>query len=172
MASLLRLCRELINKLARRRVSKGLAENTTRNTIEITGVGGINANLAPDAFIRWSGHYYQCKRDFSVSDRFSPVPFFLLCRSLELSMKSKHLNHMTQEQVKKKFGHNLVKAYNKLASTYKVLNSSEMRTLTIASNIYSQKGFEYFEPQDAATAYKRYPNLDMLDEIARKLLQQ
>jgi hypothetical protein len=30
----------------------------------ITGAGGINANLASDAFHRWAQHYYKCWQDF------------------------------------------------------------------------------------------------------------
>ncbi len=137
----------------------------------ISGAGGIDANLAPDAFHWWAAHYYKCKQDFRApDDRFSPVPYFLLCRAIELEVKSRHLRSLTQQQVKVRFGHDLSRAYAALDSREKVLNPSELRTLVAASGIYAGKGFEYFEPEDAATAYSRYPSLDELDSIAKRLI--
>jgi hypothetical protein len=40
-----------------------------------------------------------------------------------------------------------------------------------ASDIYDPKGFEYFEPDDALTGFKRYPDLAQLDVIAEKLIR-
>lgn len=132
--------------------------------------GGINANLSPDAFHRYATHYQKCKRDFHCPDSFSPVPYFLLCRAIELEIKAKHLKHKTQKQVKVSFGHDLAKAYNALDPSEKTLNQKEERTLLEASNIYNNKSFEYFDPQDALTGYRRFPDLAMLDSIASKLI--
>jgi hypothetical protein len=65
------------------------------NESRITGVGGINANLAPDAFHWWATHYYKCRQDFVSPHKFSPVPYFLLCRAIELELKSRHLKNRT-----------------------------------------------------------------------------
>jgi hypothetical protein len=41
--------------------------------------GGIVANMSPDAFHIYAGHYYKCKQDFEPPDKyFSPIPYFLL----------------------------------------------------------------------------------------------
>jgi len=40
-----------------------------------------------------------------------------------------------------------------------------------ASDIYASKGFEYFEPEDALTGFRRFPDLSMLDQVAKKLLR-
>ena len=133
-------------------------------------VVGINANLAPDAFHRWATHFYKCRQDFISPHRFSPVPYFLLCRAIELEIKAKHLKRMTQKQVKKSFGHDLANAYQALEDSEKLLTSSEKRILVEANQIYDGKGFEYFEPEDALTGYSRYPDIIELDAIARKLI--
>ena len=130
----------------------------------------IDANLSPDAFHRWATHYQKCKKDFQCSDRFSPVPYFLLCRAIELEIKARHLKCKKQVQVKKEFGHDLVKAYNALDPTERILNQSEEHTLRVASDIYNNKDFEYFDPQDALTGYSRFPDLTLLDSIASKLI--
>lgn len=134
-------------------------------------VGGIHVNVSPEAFHRWATHYLKCKRDFKSPHKFSPVPYFLLCRAIELEIKARLLEHMRQPKVKKDFGHNLVKAYNALSSDEKILNKKEEKILQQASDIYDkEKGFEYFIPMDALTGYHRFPDLKVLDSIASKLV--
>lgn len=134
-------------------------------------VGGFDANLAPDAFHKWATHYYECKQSFAPGS-FSPVPYFLLCRTIELEVKSSHLQTMTQDQVKCKFGHKLSKAYDALDTGDQTLTTDEKHVLDAASDIYSGKDFEYFDPEDALTAYSRYPDLAALDAVARKLVSR
>lgn len=136
----------------------------------IRGIGGINANLAPDAFHRWATHYQKCRMDFQCPHGFSPVPYFLLCRAIELEIKARHLKRMTQVEVKDKFGHNLEKAYDALDSAEKSLTQIEEDTLRRASKIYDDKGFEYFDPEAALKGYKGFPDLTLLDSIARKMI--
>ena len=137
---------------------------------EISGAGGIDANLAPDALHTAAVHYYKCKQNFRPPDEFSPVPYFLLSRAIELELKSRHLRFKNLNEVKAEFGHNLYTSYDALDSSEKVLSRSELKTLGVANAIYAGKGFEYFEPQDALTGYSRYPDLDELDLVVRKLV--
>jgi hypothetical protein len=141
------------------------AEMTT-----VIEVGGLDVNLAPDAFHRWAQHYYKCKQDFQSPHSFSPVPYFLLCRALELELKARHLKTMRQAQVKKAFGHNLIRTYEGLPASQKQLDAADTLVLKQASDIYSGKDFEYFDPEDALTAFKRYPDLAALDRIAQSFL--
>ena len=136
----------------------------------ISGLGGIYANLSPDAFHRWATHYIKCRKDFQCPHPFSPVPYFLLCRAIELELKARHLKHKRQSVVKKKFGHNLVKAYTALDPNEKILTQSEEDTLRLANDIYMDKGFEYFRLQDALTGHSQFPDLALLDTTANKLI--
>ncbi len=138
----------------------------------IAEVGGIFANLSPDAFHRWAQHYYKCRQDFESPHRISPVPYFLLCRAIELEIKARHLIQKRQPEVKDRFGHDLPKAYEALDADQKVLSDAELKLLCDASNIYASKGFEYFNPEDALTGYSRFPDLDQLDSVARKLIYE
>lgn len=138
---------------------------------QIIRPGVLKVNISPDAFHRWATHYLKCRKDFQCPHPFSPVPYFLLCRAIELEIKAKHLKNMTQEQVKGEFGHHLVEAYNTLAPAEKTLNRSEEDMLQVADTIYNDnKGFEYFSPMDALTGYKRFPKLELLDALASKLI--
>ena len=136
----------------------------------IKGVGGIDANLSPDAFHMWATHYYKCKQDFRSPHRFSPVPYFLLCRVIELEIKSIHLQDKRQTEVKEDFGHDILKAYEALSEEYKILEDNEIKVLKVAKGIYCSKGFEYFNPEDALTGFSKFPDLSTLDTVAKKLI--
>jgi len=133
--------------------------------------GGIFANLSPDAFHRWAEHFYKAKCDFQSPHEFSPVPYFLCCRALELELKAKHLQEGSQEIVKNKFGHDLVKAYDALNEEHKTLSENELLVLRQANMIYIKKGYEYINLEDALSGYKRFPNLNELDLLTRKILE-
>ncbi len=60
----------------------------------------IRVNFSPLAFRLYAKHYYKCKQDFKCPDKFSPIPYFLLCRSIELSIKARHLKQVGQKDVK------------------------------------------------------------------------
>jgi hypothetical protein len=137
----------------------------------ISGIGGIDGNLSPDAFHRWATHYYKCRHDFASPHKFSPVPYFLLCRAIELELKSRHLMKRRQLEVKRAYGHDLTKAYSALPLAEQTLTPDESAVLQQASQIYASKSFEYFEPEDALTAFRRFPDLSVLDRVAKKLLR-
>lgn len=131
---------------------------------------GFFANLAPDAFRRWANHYLQCEKSFASPDGFSPVPYFLLCRAIELAIKSVHLEVKGQPEVKDTFQHNIKKAYDHLEDDEKFLTDEELSLLERVSLIYSPKGFEYHHAEDMVTAYSRYPNLNDLRSLASKIV--
>jgi hypothetical protein len=52
------------------------------------------------------------------------------------------------------------------------LTAEEFEVLDKASTIYkTNKGFDYIAVFDMATGYSRFPDLDPLDAVARKLLK-
>ncbi|MBU0622750.1 MAG: hypothetical protein KJ795_13010 [Gammaproteobacteria bacterium] len=140
----------------------------TEHYILNAGAGFIN--MSPMAFHRWATHYYKCRQDFQSPHSFSPVPYFLLCRAIELGLKSKHLEDKRQQEVKNEFGHNLAKSYQALPVTAQQLSVDDFSILEHASAIYASKGFEYFNPEDALTSYSRFPDIAALDSIAKRLI--
>jgi hypothetical protein len=128
-------------------------------------------NLSPVAFHLWATHYYKCCHDFQCLDRFSPVPYFLLCRAIELELKSRHLETKGRNTVKNAFGHHLTKAYSALPPDERILSPDELEVLHPASDIYASKGFEYVEVKDSVTGYTRFPELSSLDSVTKKLLR-
>jgi hypothetical protein len=133
----------------------------------------IEVNLSPNEFHRYATHFYKCKRDFTPPDnKRSPVPYFLLCRAIELEIKARHLKRLTQKEVKKRFGHHLLKAYKALDAQEQILSQNELAVLKTADELYQDTDFAYFIPDHAhpLKAYSEFPDLAMLDTIAKKLI--
>lgn len=131
---------------------------------------GFDGNLAPDACHLWAKQYYNCKQDFQSPDGFSPVPYFLLCRAIELELKSRHLRENDQEDVKKEFGHSLVEPYHALPGLRPYLDDSDMTALKKANSIYEEKEFEYYDSKHVLEGFSSFPDLAILDRIAKKLI--
>src|SRR3990172_4707889 len=134
------------------------------------GLGAIEVNLSPDGFHMWAQHYFKCMSDFLSPHGFSPVPYFLVCRAIELQLKAYHLQINKQTYVKRQFGHNLIQLYSSLDSADKILSQPELDELTKANEVYSSKGFEYFAPVDALRGCSNFPDLDVLVAICERLL--
>jgi hypothetical protein len=71
--------------------------------------------------------------------------------------------------VKGLYDHYIMKAYNGLKADQNTLTPDEVALLKKASAIYAAKGFEYFNIMDAVSAYKKFPDLDKLAALARKI---
>lgn len=139
-----------------------------RQIIKVRG-RGITSNLAPEAFAKYAREYLLADTQYR-SNSFSPVPYFLLCRAIELAIKSIHLQSIGGPEVKGRFGHNLHLAYDELPSEYKNISNDEYELLKLASDIYSKKDFEYFASEDALSGYSRFPELSPLRILASKII--
>lgn len=132
----------------------------------------VHLKISPDGYALWSRHFYEFSQAHTPSG-FSPVPYFLLCCSIELALKGKLLVTMGTEKVRK-IGHDLMKAYSFLPLTDQSLNEAELKCLEAANAIYGKKGkvggFHYFHIPHALKGYKEYPDLGLLTAIARKLI--
>lgn len=125
-------------------------------------------NFSPTGFRLLAQDFLQCYSDFKPA-RFSVLPFFLCCRAIELALKSMHLEKEPQAQVKQRFRHDLLAAYETLPPVSKTLSAEERTVLAKASSIYKDKRFEYVQASDAGAAYTRFPELEVLAQVAQKL---
>jgi hypothetical protein len=130
-------------------------------------------NFSAPSFHIWATQYYACRQTFvGPNPGFSPVPYFLLCRAIELELKSRHLEKKRQHQVRATFRHRIRSAYLALPRRQQTLSPAELAVLKQANSIYTTKGFEYISPHDAATGFTRFPDLDALDAVAKKLIEE
>lgn len=126
-------------------------------------------NVSPVGFRLAAQDYFKCYLDFEKPRRFSVVPYFLCCRAIELALKAIHLKTKRQADVKAKYWHDLVASYSDLPQERQTLSKNEFELLEQVNQIYSKKDFDYFNVCDAATGYERFPDLDALAQLARKI---
>lgn len=127
-------------------------------------------NLSPVLFGLTAQDYFKCYLAFEKpTTHFSAVPFFLCCRAIELALKAKHLESKSQKEVKQLHSHNLLKLYSGLDPGQQTLSSEELELLAATNAIYMEKEFEYINVYDPGSAYKRFPDLDELGALARKV---
>ncbi|MGO9596244.1 MAG: hypothetical protein ACLQFT_03990 [Steroidobacteraceae bacterium] len=130
--------------------------------------------VSPFGFHDWALQYLKCRRSFLAPAGYSPVPYFLLCHAIELELKARLLEAQgwppKVDLMKKLYGHDLMKAYNALPNHQQILTASEIAVLAAANKIYSSKGFEYFQLEQAVGGFTGVPSLAALDAVAEKLL--
>jgi hypothetical protein len=86
-------------------------------------------NVSPHGFRRWAKDFYQCRQAFQPN-HFSPVPYFLLCRAIELWFKAIHLDQQEisdVKAVKKDYGHSQIKLYEALPASIMCLRLNSSR---------------------------------------------
>jgi len=128
-------------------------------------------NISAPGFHHHALDHYQARCGFNRPDGwFSPLPYFLLCRAIELELKSRHLEEKRQPEVRDAFWHSMLDAYRALPADQQILSPEELTVLEQADKIYRKKGFEYVHPYNYGTGFTRFPDLDALDAVARKLL--
>jgi hypothetical protein len=129
----------------------------------------LHINFSTVGFRLAARDFLRCAAAFTP-ENFSIVPYFLCCRSIELSLKAIHLEAIVQADAKKKFSHDIAKAYAELPASRRTLNDSESELLSIVSGLYAAKVFEYVQPGDAAHGFSRFPDLDALSSLAQRVL--
>jgi hypothetical protein len=106
--------------------------------------------------------------------RFSPVPYYLVCHSIELSLKSFLYSAGINRRDRKKLNHDLEEALRAAEdsglSAYLEITSSDREVLSKANRLYPKKEFEYFESLE--TVYDSHDfELDALTSFALRLFE-
>jgi hypothetical protein len=143
----------------------------------VINVNPIVVYISPMGFHRYASEFLSAASGLKAEATFSPVPYYLICRSIELSLKSYLLaKGIPQKKLKKRdLGHDLVKVLHKaqsmgIGSIVQVTQHQEME-IKKANKYYAFKGFEYFQVVRAATGYRDRPDLSVLHELASVLVK-
>jgi len=143
---------------------------------QVITVPAIHVNLTPFAFHHFAARYRDVARTAQVSSGFSPVPYYLYCRALELSFKAfLLLNGVTKKEIKAKaLGHDLVRNLDRaeglgLSSVVSV-SAQEREEVVKANAYYFDKDFEYANIMRAVRGYRDLPDLAVLDGLVDNLL--
>lgn len=137
----------------------------------------IVIHINPMGFHIYASEFFSAAGEPKSEVPFSPVPYYLICRSIELSLKSyliaKGIPHKELKQ--RELGHDLVKVLQKakslgIESIVQISPQQEIE-LAKANEYYASKGFEYFQVMKAVTGYRDLPDLSELHELAGMLLK-
>lgn len=150
-----------------------MSKETKRTVIRIAP---ITSNLSPLGFHRYASEFLKAAKSTEEYDGFSPVPYYLYCRCLELSFKAFLLaKGQKKADLKNEIRHDLEKAHRRSRAEglnqIMVLSKIEENALSEANKYYKSKRFEYFEMADAITAYKGLPDLSILNQLCSRLVQ-
>ncbi|MGA2514323.1 MAG: hypothetical protein ABSG37_12010 [Candidatus Limnocylindrales bacterium] len=137
------------------------------------------AHVGPLGFRNFALQFLQAARVVSeTAAPFSPVAYYLLCHSVELSLKAFLLiQHVPLEELKRRqLGHNLqallTRAQTLGLTTVVPLSAEQSEAIAQATHYYTGKVFEYFELTEAFAGYKKKPSFEHLQSAATSLVQQ
>ena len=136
--------------------------------------------ISPYGFFLYAKDFFDAAKAFKRLKLYSPVPYFLYCRSMELALKAFLLGKgVPKEDLPKKnlYGHDLEKILKKaqekdLREFVKITPEQEKEILK-ANKYYVDKkvgGFEYFDVHKVAKGYPELPNLLLLEKTAAELV--
>lgn len=133
----------------------GIVVNPEPATVVMTGIEfTIYANRYFDAAEALHGR----PRD----ERFDPIPYHLLCQSLELHLKSFIwlADQLTRNQFKRKYGHDIVKLWHyakeRGIAGYCAATPLRNETIELVGPLYEQRKFAYL---DLSMSWKGIPLL-------------
>lgn len=134
-------------------------------------------NMSAPGFIGYATHFLQAYDAYEPDKAFSPVKYYLVCHSLELSLKAYlAVKGVSARELKGSFGHNLHKIVRKCLELgileVVTITKDEKIQLERANAWYKRKGFEYFDIQNIAPSKAPLPDLCKLKELAEKLIKE
>ena len=131
-------------------------------------------NHHPIGYYKYAEDFFETAVKCEKNTKFSPVPYYLYCMSIELVLKSFLLkNNVPYNDIKYKFSHDLEKAIKKTQELgLNMLDEDELKIINRANfYYYEERGFEYSQLKYALRAYKDWPQLEDLEKISDKLFK-
>jgi len=131
--------------------------------------------MEPTGFVVYAADFLNAYRSFETDKPFSPAKYYLVCRAVELSLKSfLLLKSAPIKEVKYSLSHDL----HKILRKSKELGIDAMVSITEvekaevekANGWYNRKGFEYFDIQNIAESKSTLPDLSVMYELADRLI--
>jgi hypothetical protein len=131
--------------------------------------------FTPLGFYDFADDFYQTGIAYTNKGRYSPVPFFLFCRSIELSFKAYLLARKYSITGVKKLGHDLIRILNTSNQngfqSILVTTENEQKVIEYANKYYKSKGFEYFSFNHLLHGHYKSFDLSLLKSYSLKVLE-
>jgi hypothetical protein len=132
----------------------------------------IVINFSCYASGKWAEHFLIAAQSFPANIKFSPVPYFLYCQALELSLKAfLLLNGVSKGDLKKKaLGHNLVallaKAKTLNLEKFVMVSEKDEKLVAMVNDFYDIPGKRRLQYIDVGWALNAFEGLPQLTELA------
>lgn len=141
----------------------------------IIQVKTAHITMGPTGFIVYAGDFLNAYRSFETGNPFSPAKYYLLCRSVELSLKSYLLlKSVPIKKVKYKLSHDLHKILKKSKEleidSVVGITDEEKSAIEKANDWYNRKGFEYFDIENIVADRDTLPDLNVMSNLADRLI--
>jgi hypothetical protein len=133
--------------------------------------------ISPFGFHKYASDYLETAEKWPTQSTYSPVPYFLYCRTIELGIKAYLLaKGKDLDFIKFNIRHDLTKGLNNaiLNALDDILETTDIEKaeIEVANKYYKDKGFEYFFVEKHATGLMELPELEVLKRYAHKLLSK
>ena len=160
-----------------------MTESTKAGGI-VVEVGTATVRMGPVGFALYAEEFYIAGSSIPEHSKgrgntaFTPVPYYLMCRALELILKAYLLaEHRQIDELKNQYGHNLNKLWSEankcglsdILGTYSLNFEAD---LTNANSYYQGKAFEYFDFSRWAHGYEDLPPLDRFKEEIQNIIEK
>ena len=132
--------------------------------------------VSPLFFVNYAEDFLEASNSYNSLKPFSPVKYYLVCHSIELSLKAYLLlNGISKNEIRKKsLGHNLSNILDKCEELgiQNLVKISDTQKLIVKEldEWYSRKGFEYFEVTNLVAGVGNLPNVELAIELATLLI--
>jgi hypothetical protein len=131
--------------------------------------------LRQNGFARYAQQFAEAGDRAPRRSEFSPVPYMLYSRSIELSLKAYLLLHgiALSQLGGRGFGHNLVRLLDQAVKLGLLdvvpLTATQRAHIQKAHKYYGTKGFEYFDALSEVLGRQSLPDLHVLGSTAHAL---
>lgn len=138
--------------------------------------GPVQVKISPYGFHMYAQRFLDVAKTVKTEPKFSPVPYYLYCRALELVLKAYLLVQGLSEKQVKCLRHDLTRVLKKARrlglDSVVTISKPERAEISKANGYYKKKGFEYFQVGRAARAYPDLPDLTVLDGCVTELVEK
>jgi hypothetical protein len=150
----------------------------------VVQVGTATVRMSPVGFALYAEEFLKAGESIPEHSQargnttFTPVPYYLFCRALELILKAFLLaKHRTLDELKNRYRHDLEKLWreaNQLALSEVVGTCAPFFEADLASvnSYYKGKAFEYFDFRRWAKGYEGLPPLDRFRDEVKKIVDK
>ena len=136
----------------------------------------VEIDIGPTGFIIYAEDFLNSFKAYRSKKSFSPAKYYLVCRSIELSLKSfLSIKNIAISTIKKELSHDLIKILNRtqeldIKDIIEISKEEEME-IKKANDWYNRKGFEYFDIKNIVENKETLPNLNSLQLLSERLIE-